>query len=393
MLSVPLRPFAVALFFASFSFASEEKFTPDPTAFAPLEKARYLSGELVYVDAVNRRGGIRIDGAEKGRYWAGPVHYFALLPYAVIWRNGARAALRDLPLGTHLNGWFFLPPKGEEDTIPPLPDSLGYQKLIVPENHVLTLEDDFSFYAKRGQTWKVKSVEIDKEKIHLEPSGKLVEQGIKTPFTFDLLATTRVWQDKRWVDLTDIKPGTKVRFNLGWAQGGHYNTEREFTVTELWLDEASWNASTELQQKKHVRFQRQRWTPGWIDEVEIFDFGGGRLTITLFEVNRDIIEDLSRERNDRIAVACAEKTLRTWYHRGDRKFYKLEKWTDVKNPATGSSGVQITLRCKELLKGYSTGSCVRVKADSWKFVSMPPEERIHSIEEQKHGQKMVLPIY
>jgi len=24
---------------------------------------------------------------------------------------------------------------------------------------------------------------------------------------------------------------------------------------------------------------------------------------------------------------------------------------------------------------------------------MPPEERIHSIEEQKHGQKMVLPIY
>ena len=145
--------------------------------------------------------------------------------------------------------------------------------------------------------------------------------------------------------------------------------------------------------KKHVRFQRQRWTPGWIDEVEIFDFGGGRLTITLFEVNREIIEDLSRERNDRIAVACAEKNLRTWFHRGDRKFCKLEKWTEVKNPVTGSSGVQITLQCKELLKGYSSGSCVRVKADSWKFVSMPPEERIHSIEEQKHGQKMVLPIY
>ena len=100
MSSVRLRPLAVALYCTSFSFAAEEKFTPNPAAFAPLEEARYLSGELVYMDAVNRRGGIRIDGAENGRYWAGPVHYFALLPYAVIWQNGARAALRDVPLGS-----------------------------------------------------------------------------------------------------------------------------------------------------------------------------------------------------------------------------------------------------------------------------------------------------
>jgi len=374
-------------------FAADKPFIPDPAKFAPMAKARHLSGELVYMDAVNRRGGIRIDGGETGRYWAGPIHYFALLPYATIWQNGARAALRDLPLGTHMHGWFFLPPKGEEDTIPPIPDSLGYKKLIVPENHALMLADDFTHYANHGQIWKVKGVEIDKEKIHLEPAGKLVEQGIKTPYTFDLLATTRVWQDRRWVELKEIKPGTTVRFNLGWAQGGHYNTVREFTITELWLDEASWKASTGRQRKKHVRFQRQRWTPGWIEKMEIFDFGGGRLTIKLFEVNREIIEDLSRERNDRIAVACAEKTLRTWFHRGDRKFCKLEKWAEIKNPVTGSSGVQITLRFKELLKGYSPDACVRVKADSWKFVSMPPEERIHSIEEQKHGQKMVLPIY
>ena len=373
------------------SLAADEKFVPDPAEFAPMGKAQYVSVELVYMDAVNRRGGIRIDGGD--RHWAGPVHYFALLPYAVVWRNGARAALREVPLGTHLHGWFFLPPKGEEDTIPPIPDSLGYQKLIVLENHALVLTDDFSHYARHGQMWKVKGVEIEKEKIHLEPAGKLVEQGIKAPYTFDLLATTRVWRDRRWVELKDIKPGTTVRFNLGWAQGGHYNTEREFTVTELWLDEASWKASTGRQRQKHLRFQRQRWMPGWIDEMEIFDFGGGRLVITLFDVNREIIEDLSRERNDRIAVACAEKTLRTWYHRGDRKFCKLEKWNEVKHPVTGSSGVQITLRFKELLKGYSPGACVRVKADSWKFVSMPPEERIHSIEEQKHGQKMVMPIY
>ena len=144
-------------------YAADKPFIPDPAKFAPMAKARYLSGELVYMDAVNRRGGIRIDGGESGRYWAGPIHYFALLPYATIWQNGARAALRDLPLGTHMHGWFFLPPKGEEDTIPPIPDSLGYKKLIVPENHALMLADDFTHYANHGQIWKVKGVEIDKE--------------------------------------------------------------------------------------------------------------------------------------------------------------------------------------------------------------------------------------
>ena len=71
-------------------YAADKPFIPDPAKFAPMAKARYLSGELVYMDAVNRRGGIRIDGGESGRYWAGPIHYFALLPYATIWQNGAR---------------------------------------------------------------------------------------------------------------------------------------------------------------------------------------------------------------------------------------------------------------------------------------------------------------
>ena len=69
-------------------FAADKPFIPDPAKFAPMAKARHLSGELVYMDAVNRRGGIRIDGGESGRYWAGPIHYFALLPYATIWQNG-----------------------------------------------------------------------------------------------------------------------------------------------------------------------------------------------------------------------------------------------------------------------------------------------------------------
>lgn len=81
--------------------------------FAEPSSSRYISGELVYIDAVNRRGGIRLDG-DQGRYNAGPPHWFALLPYAPVWHNGARAELRDIPLGTHVHGYFVAPPAGEE---------------------------------------------------------------------------------------------------------------------------------------------------------------------------------------------------------------------------------------------------------------------------------------
>ena len=55
-------------------------YVPDPGTFAPLAKARYLSGELVYIDPVNRRGAIRMHD----NYWSGPAHYFALLPLSLI---------------------------------------------------------------------------------------------------------------------------------------------------------------------------------------------------------------------------------------------------------------------------------------------------------------------
>ena len=35
-------------------------YVPDPGTFAPFAKARYLAGELVYIDPVNRRGAIRM---------------------------------------------------------------------------------------------------------------------------------------------------------------------------------------------------------------------------------------------------------------------------------------------------------------------------------------------
>jgi hypothetical protein len=390
MITVQQRLLAVFLL-SSFvpSFAQEngqKDYVPQPGTFAPVNSATYIAGELVFIDPVNRRGGIRLEGDESGRYWSGPLHYFALLPYATVWHNGALAEIRDIPIGTHVHGYFFVPPKGEEDTIPPLPEE--HQRFTIKHNHAISLEDDFSFYQRRGQAWKVVSVNAEKEKIDVEPTGQKAKDGITTPYTFDIDNRTRIWSSRRLVDLKDVAPGTTVQFNLAWSQGWGQN---EFRICDIWLDDESRKFATELQRRQHVRYQRQRWSPGWIDHVEIFDFGGGIVTLTLFEVDQEIVNDFRKEKHDRIAVACAEKTLRTWFHRADRKFCTLVEWKEVEDPPLGSSGIQLRLKFAELLDGYRPGECVRVKCDSWKFVTMPPEERLSSRAEQERGSKMTLP--
>ena len=379
--------------------------------FVEANQARHISGELVYIDAVNRRGGIRLDG-DQGRYDSGPPHWFALLPYAPVWHNGARAELRDLPLGTHVHGDFVPPPAGEEATIPPLPDDK--KQFAIPENHALLMEDDFSFYQRRGQAWKVVSIDVAKEKIKLEPvpipqtaasntaapteqqallprgdvTGKLVNVGINTPFTFDIDVRSEIWQGRQLVELSTIQPGGTVQFNLAWCQGWGQN---EFRIGRLWLDEQSRTLATERQRQRHVQYERERWTAGWIDHVEHFDYGGGIVTLTLFEVDQEILDDLWNDREERIAVAVSEKTRRTWAHRSDRKFAKLVEWKRLDSVPLGSSGVQLKLKFIELLAGYTPGACVRVKAERWKFVSIPPEERLTSRDDQQRGARMVLP--
>jgi hypothetical protein len=50
-----------------------------PVASLTLARLVTFSGELVCIDPINRRGGLRLDGDE-GRYFTGPPHWFALLP-------------------------------------------------------------------------------------------------------------------------------------------------------------------------------------------------------------------------------------------------------------------------------------------------------------------------
>ncbi len=370
------------------SFAQEgADFVLQPGKFPPPNTGKYLAGELVFVDPVNRRGGLRLDGDGGERYHAGPLHYFAMLPCGVIGYHGAHAELRDIPLGTHVQGYFFAPPAGEEGTIPPLPkDQERYQ---VKQNHAVSLEDDFSFYHRRGQGWKVASIDREKGKLNVTPTGQLTKDGLHTPYTFDIDPVTRIWRGRTLVDWKEITAGQVLQFNLAWSPGWR---DKEFTVGELWLDEEGRKFATEQQRQRHVRHQKQRWVPGWIDQVEPNDFGGGVVTLTLFGgTDVSLFAELKATQEKGFGVAAAEKTLRTWFHRADKKIGQVIEWKEAANPPLGSSGIQIRLKFTELLDGYRPGRCVRVKCHDWIFVTMPPEERIKSVEEQQRAAVMGLP--
>lgn len=362
-------------------------YVPQPGHFPPVDAGHYLSGELVFVDPVNRRGALRLDGNVNGRYHDGPLHYFAMLPYGAARRCGAPAELRDLPLGAHVHGYFFVPPAGEEQTLPPLPAE--QQRHQIKYNHALSLEDDWSFYARQGQAWKVASLDAEAGKLAVVPEGAAAKDGIGKPYTFDIDSAARVWQERRLVELPEIAPGQIVQFNLGWAPNWE---NHEFSVEEIWLDDESRKFASELQRRRHVRFEKQRWLPGWIDHVEHFDYGGGVVTLSLF-AGKDpaLYAELKATQDKGFGVAVSDKTLRTWFHRADKKIGQVLEWKETSNPPSGSSGIQIRLKFTELLDGYRPGHVVRVKCDTWRFVTMPPEERLKSVEDQKRSMTMGLP--
>ena len=369
---------------------AQESAHPVPKAgeFPPPNTGTYLAGELVIIDPVNRRGGLRLDGNEPhDRYHSGPLHYFAMLPYGMLSFNGAPAELRDIPLGTHVHGYFYVPPVGEEATIPPLPKDM--ERYEIKQNHAVSLEDDFSFYQRRGQSWKVVSIDSKKGKIHVAPAGQMAQDGINTPSTFDIDDLTKVWKGHTLVELTDIAPDQIVQFNLGWSPGWR---DREFTVSELWLDDESRKFATDLQRRRHVKYQKQRWLPGWIDSVEDNDYGGGIITLTLFGgMDPSLYAELKATQDKGFGVAVAEKSLRTWFHRSDKKIGQVIEWKESENPPSGSSGIQVRLKFTELLDGYRPGRVVRVKCHDWLFVTMPSEERVKTTEEQQRSTLFRLP--
>lgn len=371
------------LFSGSTAHAAENQEVPQPGKF-PERPGNYLAGELVTVDAINRRGGLRLDGDfVDDRYDQAQPHDFAMLPYGMIYYHGAPAELRDIPLGTHLHGSFYLPPQGEEAAIPPTKGPPQYGSKF---NHAILLEDDFSFYSRRGQAWKI--VSIDKQAItgradgypHYSPGrmkvvavGQQAENGLSGEHTLWIKDSARVWKNRMLLDWDALAVDQVVQLNLTWCpEWGN----KEFGVLDVWVDAESQAAATEMQRRIHVQYQRTRWLPGWIDHVEHETGGRGIVTITLFGGMDKSLYDEIKAKDRPLSVAAAENTLRTYWKGHDAMSGPIVDIKLIENPPLGNSGIQIRWQAGALLDGFRPGRIVRLKKDRWPNSKNPPEERL-----------------
>ena len=339
----------------------------------PAKPGNYLAGELVTTDAINRRGGLRLDGDfNDDRYDKAQPHDFAMLPYGMIYYHGAPAELRDIPLGTHLHGSFYLPPKGEENTIPPTKGPPQYGSKF---NHAILLEDDFSFFQRRGQAWEVVEVNREKARMKVATSGKSAGAEFEAEQTFWIDDATRVWMGKSSAVWTELAAGQVVQLNLTWSPEWR---NRQFHVSDVWIDEESRAVATERQRQIHVRYQKHHWLAGWVDHVEHLGGSKGIVTITLFgSVDSSLLEEVKSKKAHGNAVAAAEATLRTYWQDHDHKGGSIVEWKTLDKPPAGSSGIQIRWQTGELLDGFRPGRIVRLRCYDWPNIKLPPEERLH----------------
>ncbi|QDU93997.1 hypothetical protein [Lignipirellula cremea] len=344
-------------------------FVPQPGVFPPPQTGKYLVGELVSVDPINRRGALRLGGdGLSDRYHRAPSHQFALLPYGTLRYHGAPAELRDIPIGTVLHGFFTLPPENE-NALPP-PETGQGARYLLPETYALSLADDVSFYGDKKQSWQLTSVDQEMGQLHVTtPDGQ--------PGVLDIDGSTRLWQGRQDADWSDLPADARFQVNRSWSPNWQYG---RFFCTDLWIDDESIARAAERQRQTHLRYQHHHWLAGWVDHVEHEENGEGIVAITLFAgMDGSLYDEVREKKKQGFQVAVGSPSLRTWWHDHDSKHGSLVELIEAQDPPTGSSGIQLRLHFRELLDGYRPGRVVRLRCSDWPNFKLPPEERLQSL--------------
>jgi len=324
---------------------------PKPGEFPPEGSGKEISGELIKVDHVDRGGTLRIDRNDSQRTddydQALP---FTLLPYAKTMLHGAHAELRDVPIGTHLHGVFFVKEAPAKNKKPVF-------------ELALLLEDDFSRLARLKRTWKVESL----EKGALKVVGSGPEGADPKPTLFQAGAATRIWKGKGFGTLADVTPGLEIYANITVA-----TLKGPGRCTDLWLDEESRTLARQRQYEVHKLWQREHGLGCWIDAV---DNQAGIVTVTFFDgADASLVKEFKVK--DTVAAAVAESSLRTYDQNNDTRRGPIVEVKAV--PALpGSSGVQIRFQPNPLLEGYRPGRFLRVFWGGWRVDDLPREERLY----------------
>lgn len=374
-------------------------FRPEAGKFPPREKALAYRGELVFVDHVNRRGSLRIQG--EGTYFRNTPHPFALLPYGVVRHHGAPADLRDVPLETVMHAMAYLPLDPATSSVPVLPidnrnKTAGYSgKGIAPaENHLALLEDEPSYCLSNGLIWKLHEVDVKNREGFLvatrEPRNGSDASAPREKMTFD--AVTRIWRGRERISIDELlaegawpREGKKsleaqaVWLGISWnpTPDGIFT---RFHVSDIWLDEAALEHAAKHQSERHKAFIRSRWMAAWVDAVEYGKFGRATITATLFG-GMDAALYADFEKGVQATMNGVENTLK---HAGgaygpahmSSRGTILEVINTKGEVPFCSSGIQIRFETDLIIEGIRPGRVVRVRPASWPLVNVPREEYI-----------------
>jgi hypothetical protein len=344
------------------------EYVPKPGEFPPANVGVYHAGELVTVDAINRLGTLRIVGnRDMEKYHSSESQPFVLLPYALVRYHGAPAELRDIPIGTVLHTYCVYPVNYSKNEKRP---RLGLY--VEPQDHALSLEDSFSFYERRGQAWKIESIEPGK--LNVVSTGPAEGDGPLGKQMINYDGSTRVWKGKQIGGVAHLAAGQTVQFNFTWAADWGMG---RLHASDVWVDEESRSTAAELQRQIHLRYMRYHWLPGWVEHVEDQGAGKGVVTVALFGGSDPSLYEQAKSAS-KISIAVAEPNLRTYMHAYDSKSGLLLEVKTISQPPLGHSGFTLRVSIAELLEGYRPGRIVRVRPEVFPAVKLPPEERIRN---------------
>ncbi|MFM7102160.1 MAG: hypothetical protein ACKO3N_13425 [Verrucomicrobiota bacterium] len=386
-------------------------FRPGTGTFPPLERARAYTGQLAFVDHANRRGSIRVSGGEL--FHSTAPHPFAMLPYGMARYHGAPADLRDIPLGTMVQGRFYLPPDPEFSSVPVLASG----KITSPaENHALLLEDEPSFCLREGKVWKLKEVELLKE----NQQGMLVawrepKEGIEGKEGEQLMsidAATCIWRGREKLGLEDLIAegvwpaagkkslgGRVVHLGITWKPAGTWERRvgNRLHISDIWLDEAAMQRATQHQIKVHRELIRTRWMPALVDAVDYGKFGEATVTATLFGgMDPSLYADFKIGVVGQMAVTDANlKHSQGWVSHSHMaiKGPVLDVTKQDKGVPAGSSGIQIRMKVDLVVEGFRPGRIVRVRPMNWPDDAVPREEYTEGRKEERFPTPAIYPKY
>jgi len=373
--------------------------TPDGTpiatfeAFPPAGTAHAIAGELTMVDHVNRMGILRDDRTDAvDKYSQDLPHHFAMLPYGEVFLHGARANLEDIPLGTHLHGWFHLGPRGwftvrlaSTDYEAMVKNEPNERTPDSPYCRALRLEDDFTHDARQAVVWEVVAIDQVAGKLTAVRREATVDERLPTPATaaaaglrpaavldgkqvFDFDSSTRVWKGREVGDSGDLAVGQRLLVNRTWAT--LYGPGR---LTDVWIDAESRRLTAERQAQRFVEHERMRGVPGRIDSIEYEQNASGVVTATLYAA-MSADAKAAFQPNARGVVIVAEPTLRSYDQANDGVAVMFRNVDVATSQAPGSSGITMKFHMGEMLEGIRPGRTVRLQAAGWPRPTLPREE-------------------